>query len=87
MVPVAVFSTKTPASKATRSLPEPRRVSPRTTAPGAATKTTLPRPSPSITGVPPPLERDLPFDPHATAMLAFDDDRVTVRRAIQRGLE
>ena len=38
-------------------------------------------------GVLPPFERDLAFDAHATAMFAFDDDRVTVRRAIQRGLE
>ena len=42
-----VFSTKTPASIFSRSLPDPRMVSPRTTAPGAETVTTLPLPFPT----------------------------------------
>ena len=87
MVPVAVFSTKTPASRGYEIPPGATQVSPRTTAPGAATKTTLPRPSPSILAPPRPSSVIFRVDPHAAAMFAFDDDRVTVRRAIQRGLE
>ena len=75
-----VFSTKTPASIFSRSLPEPRIVSPRTTASGAETVTTLPLPGPIRTAPGSPSTVSLRVDPDRPAVLAGLEARRCRRR-------
>ncbi len=57
-------------------------VSPRTTAPGAETVTTLPWPRPNQDRVGVALERDASLDAHRSVMRSFENDDIAVDRPV-----